>query len=301
MATQPTRGVTIRIFLVDGKPQGLRLVERMGWTGTFLAFARADYPSARAREEVSQTGVYVLLGPDPVGRRLQQVYVGEADNIRVRLDAHQKEKDFWTQGYVLTTKDNSLNKAHVRYLEARLLDLAAKADNASLDNGTAPEPARLSEPEIAEMETYLDNVLPLFSLVGVNVFEPAEEPAVTVTGAVTPSEPAADEDGERLYLKTQLTEAEGEDRSRGFLVFEGAVGRKMKRVMIPGYEQLRDRLLQEGILVEDGENVKLTKSHLFDSPSAAASVLSGGNKNGRTEWRDAAGRTLKELQEQTAS
>jgi hypothetical protein len=75
----------------------------------------------------------------------------------------------------------------------------------------------------------------------------------------------------------------------------------MKRVMIPGYEQLRDRLLQEGILVEDGENVKLTKSHLFDSPSAAASVLSGGNKNGRTEWRDADGRTLKELQEQTAS
>jgi hypothetical protein len=42
-------------------------------------------------------------------------------------------------------------------------------------------------------------------------------------------------------------------------------------------------------------------SHLFDSPSAAASVLSGGNKNGRTQWRDAAGRTLKELQEQTAS
>lgn len=122
-----------------------------------------------------------------------------------------------------------------------------------------------------------------------------------MNGAVAPSEPAADEGGERLYLKTQLTEAQGEDRSRGFLVFEGAVGRKMKRVMIAGYEQLRDRLLQEGILVEDGENVKLTKSHLFDAPSAAASVLSGGNKNGRTEWRDAAGRTLKELQEQTAS
>lgn len=301
MATQPTRGVTIRIFLVDGKPQGLRLVERMGWTGSFLAFSRADYSSARAREEVSQTGAYVLLGPDPEGRRLQRVYVGEGENIRVRLDAHQKEKDFWTQGYVLTTKDDSLNKAHVRYLEARLLELAAKADNAFLDNGTAPEPARLSEPEIAEMETYLDNVLPLFALVGVNVFEPAEDPAVAATSAVTPSEPAADEGGERLYLKTQLTEAQGEDRSRGFLVFEGAVGRKIKRVMIPGYEQLRDRLLQEGILVEDGENVKLTKSHLFDSPSAAASVLSGGNKNGRTEWRDAAGRTLKELQEQTAS
>lgn len=302
MAIQPTRGVTIRVFLIDGTPQGLRLVERMGWTGSFLAFARADYLGARARQEVSQTGVYVLLGPDPEGRRTQRVYVGEADNIRTRLDAHQKEKDFWTQGYVLTTKDNSLNKAHIRYLEARLLDLAATADSASLDNGTAPEPARLSEPEIAEMETYLDNVLPLFALVGVSVFEPAEEPATTATRADAPSEPVADEDGsERLYLKTQLTEATGEDRSRGFLVFEGAFGRKMKRVMMPGYEQLRERLLQEGILVVEGDHVKLTKSHLFDSPSAAASVLSGGNKNGRTEWRDAAGRTLKELQEESAS
>jgi hypothetical protein len=85
------------------------------------------------------------------------------------------------------------------------------------------------------------------------------------------------------------------------LVLEGAVGRKIKRVMMPGYEQLRERLLQEGILVVEGEHLKLTKSHLFDSPSAAVSVLSGGNKNGRTEWRDAAGRTLKELQEQSAS
>jgi hypothetical protein len=84
-------------------------------------------------------------------------------------------------------------------------------------------------------------------------------------------------------------------------VFEGAVGRKVKKVMLPGYGQLRDRLVQEGILVADGDHVRLTKSHLFDSPCAAASVLSGGNKNGRTEWRNAAGRTLKQLQEQTAS
>jgi hypothetical protein len=302
MAIQPMRGVTIRVFLIDGTPQGLRLVERMGWTGSFLAFARADYHGARARQEVLQTGVYVLVGPDPEGRRTQLVYVGEADNIRTRLDAHQKEKDFWTQGYVLTTKDNSLNKAHVRYLEARLLDLAATADTASLDNGTAPEPARLSEPEIAEMETYLDNVLPLFPLVGVNIFELAEDATTAATRADAPSEPVADEDGsERLYLKTQLTEAIGEDRSRGFLVFEGAFGRKMKKVMMPSNEQLRERLLQEGILVVEGDHVKLTKSHLFDSPSAAASVLSGGNKNGRTEWRNAAGRTLKELQEQSVS
>jgi Domain of unknown function (DUF4357) len=151
------------------------------------------------------------------------------------------------------------------------------------------------------METYLDNVLPLFALVGVDVFEPADEPVMPATATETPTEPAVDERAARLYLKTQLTQAEGEDRSRGFLVLDGAVGRLEKKVMLPGYEQLRDRLVQEGVLVEDGDHVRLIRSHLFDSPSAAASVLSGGNKAGRTEWRDAAGRTLKEIQAQTAS
>lgn len=130
------RGVTLRVFLVDGTPQGLRVVDRTLWTGTCLAFARAGYAEARQRREVRQTGVYVLVGQDENSR--PRVYVGEGDDVRVRLDSHQREKDFWTHGYVLTTKDDSLNKAHVRWLEARLLQIAAEAGTADLDNGTAP-------------------------------------------------------------------------------------------------------------------------------------------------------------------
>jgi hypothetical protein len=202
---------------------------------------------------------------------------------------------------VLTTKDDSLNKAHVRYLEARLLKLARTADNAVLDNGTAPAALRLSEPEVAEMETYLDNGLTLFPLVGVNVFEPAEQGVPVAPQSQESSQESAGERAPRLFLTTQLTTAEGEDRASGFLVFEGALGRLEKKVMLSGYGQLRDRLVEEAILVEEGDHVRLTKSYAFDSPSAAASVLSGGNKNGRTEWRTASGRTLKDLQEESAA
>ncbi len=144
-------------------------------------------------------------------------------------------------------------------------------------------------------------MLPLFSLVGVNVFELAEERVQVAARPEEASQIAAEERVPRLHLTTQLTQAEGEDRARGFLVFEGALGRKEKKVMLSGYEQLRDRLVQERILVDVGDHVRLSKSYVFDSPSAAASVLSGGNKNGRTEWKDASGRTLKQLQEQSAT
>ncbi|HEY1774690.1 MAG TPA: DUF4357 domain-containing protein [Solirubrobacteraceae bacterium] len=159
----------------------------------------------------------------------------------------------------------------------------------------------MTEPEIAELETHLDNFIPLFELVGVNVFQPAA-PVTGLTNSLDISGGGTtDSDAPRLFLRTQLAEAEGEDRSRGFLVFEGAVGRAQKNVMQPGYEQLRDRLVQEGILVEDRDHVRLTKSYLFDSPSAAASVLSGGNKNGRTEWRDIGGVALREIQGRAAT
>lgn len=61
-------GASIRLFLADGTPQGIRLVERSQWTGVCLAFARADYARARLRGEFDRTGVYLLTGPDPEGK-----------------------------------------------------------------------------------------------------------------------------------------------------------------------------------------------------------------------------------------
>jgi Domain of unknown function (DUF4357) len=40
---------------------------------------------------------------------------------------------------------------------------------------------------------------------------------------------------------------------------------------------------------------------VFSSPSAAATVVLGRSANGRIEWKDAQGRTLKELQAQEAT
>lgn len=288
------RGSTIRIFLVDGTPQGIRLVERPGWTGCLLVVPRSDYVTARLRGEVATTGVYVLIGPDPEGVREQRVYVGEADEVRTRLDTHQQSKDFWTHAYVLATKDRSLNKAHVRYLESRLLSVAREADRAVIDNGTGPGVPPLSEPEVADMETYLDQVLPLFPLAGVDVFDTLEDIPTPVVAL--PSAHA--EPGIRYFLDSILTKAEGRDDARGFTVFEGALGRAETMVMTPSYTALRERLLAEGILERlDAQQVRLTKTTVFDSPSAAASVLTGGSKNGRDVWKDARGRTLKQNQQ----
>ncbi len=209
------RGTTIRIFLVDGTPQGLRVADKTGWTGSCLAFSRADYARARQRGELSGTGVYVLIGPDPEQPERQRVYVGEGDEVRTRLDQHQRTKDFWTNGYVLTSKDGSLNKAHIRYLEARLIALAQTAGRVALDNGTAPSYRGLSEAEVADMEGYLDEVVVMLPLLRVDAFDPLQTAPTPSKDSVTATGTAESTGLLKSYsLTAPLTQAEGRDTRR---------------------------------------------------------------------------------------
>ena len=117
----PSRGVLIRLFLAEGVSDGLWIVEKSNWTGVGLMCPRASYPRARSRDELTRPGVYVLVGPSETGGDRSRVYIGEADVLSKRLDQHFASKDFWTRAMVFTSKDQNLNKAHVRYLEARLV------------------------------------------------------------------------------------------------------------------------------------------------------------------------------------
>ena len=43
---------TIRIFVPDGDPEGVGLIDRMNWTGLGLVFRRSDWSEARKRSEM---------------------------------------------------------------------------------------------------------------------------------------------------------------------------------------------------------------------------------------------------------
>ena len=276
------RPAVIRVFLAQGSADGFRMIETSNWTGLGLVCSRADYLLVRRREEWSRPGVY-LLTAQPGDIERGQLYVGEADDVGGRVDNHVKNKDFWTTVVAFTSKDGNLNKAHVRYLEARLLNLAKKADRVQLLHGTEPPIPRLSEADIAEMEGYLSEMLVVLPLVGVIAFESLERKA-----------PIAN----RLVLIGKGANGTGDDTSEGFIVFEGSLARGDEVPSIsPGTTRLRARLAAELVLVPDQENLRFTKTYLFDSPSTAAAVLLGRSANGRIEWKDQQGRTLKQAQD----
>jgi len=145
---------SIKIFLPGGDPDGLRIIEKSNWSGAGLVVPRSLFGEGRQRGELSRTGVYVLLGP-PETSGLPRVYVGEGDPIRPRLEQHAAKKDFWTSGIAFTSKDENLNKAHVQYLEARLVALAMQAKRCVLDNGNVPALPSMSEADAADAEGFL--------------------------------------------------------------------------------------------------------------------------------------------------
>ncbi|MFN3327112.1 MAG: GIY-YIG nuclease family protein, partial [Bryobacteraceae bacterium] len=168
-----SQGFSVRIFIPSGNPDGLRIIEKSHWIGQGLFFPRALFAEARQRDELKRTGVYVLWGPGESGQLLR-IYVGEGDSVLSRLDQHAKQKDFWTHAVVFTSKDQNLNKAHVKYLEARLVQLAADAKRAELDNGNIPQLPTLSEADKADAEAFLQDMLLCLPLLGLNVFEKAK-------------------------------------------------------------------------------------------------------------------------------
>lgn len=280
-----SRGFSVRIFLPSGEPEGIRIVEKSNWTGQGLAFPRAQFSEARSREELKRTGVYILWGLGDAGQ-LPKVYVGEGDSVHPRLMQHMKAKDFWTHAVVFTSKDQNLNKAHVQYLESRLVFLAAEAKRSELDNGNIPQIPALSESDTADADGYLEDMLLCLPVIGLNLFEKAK---------------AGSKKSKDLLLHAKGVEARGVDSNEGFIVRAGSQVVKKEVPSIHSYlAEIRKSLLTKQVLEVDGDMYRFTQDYTFNSPSTAAGVILGRSANGRTEWKNAKGKTLKEIQDAEA-
>lgn len=163
---------TIRIFVPDGDPEGLRIIDRMNWTGLGIVFPRTDWPKIKLRSEFSKPGVYILIGY-VTDDDLPTVYIGQGDVVRARLDSHIQNKDFWSKGiaFVSGTASGGLNRAHATWLEHALIHQAIKVDRSHLENGTEPQEPQLSEAEKADTQAFLREMLQILPLVGLNAFE----------------------------------------------------------------------------------------------------------------------------------
>ena len=270
---------TIQMCIFDGNPNGRIMCELSNWNGRVYKISRKDLNDYAERVDSNYTGVYFLIGKDEDNN--DTVYVGEAERMIVRLKQHLKDQNYWNDCVVVISKDNILNKAHVKYLENKFYKLALDAKRSNIVNNTIPTCSSISEFDEAMLEEFIDNSKLLVNTLGYKTFDKID---VSVT------------EKDLMYINAARG-AEG----KGYLLPEGFMVLKNSKIAVDttpsmpdSLKNLRKKLIEKEIINSDF--VFLT-DYVFTSPSVAAAIVMGRSANGRTEWKTIDNRSIKDIEE----
>lgn len=278
-------GKTIELFLVNGTADSLITAELSNWNGKAIKIPRIEVASCN-RNDITQAGVYFLFCKEDDGS--DSVYIGESENVKERLIQHlrdyqsEKEKYYWNTAVTFVGRD--LNKALIRYLEDRLVEIARNSKRYIVLTKNTFSNTVMKESQIAVMEEFIDNVKVLINVLGYKVLEPL----------VQENLPSASVDDEMLFITSGSVNATGRVTTEGFVVYEGSTldNKGSVNSLSSGMKKLRQDLIESNKV----ENNVIKENILFSSSSAAASFVLGYSVSGPQRWKTKDGRTLKDIE-----
>lgn len=272
---------TIQLFLLDATPNGRWICELSNWIGIAYKIPRNLVKESDARTELTSPGVYFLFGKDESKER-PYIYIGEAENTIMRLKQHLK-KDGWSEVIVFISKDSSLNKAHIKFLENKFYNLAVESDRYIVDNSTIPTKPTISEAEEAVLNEFAHNAKILMNTIGHKVFEPYFDKA---------NNPV--EDDKFFYLSVENGKATCVPTSEGFILLKGStIHQTASASLSVGIKKQVEECRANGQIT----NNILQHDRPFTSSSAAAAFAAGYSISGPKQWKTASGKTLKSIEE----
>ena len=292
------RSKNINMFLMDGEVTGKIKCTLSNWTGVIYKIPRIQLGDLKSRDEMKQSGIYFLFGRDE-DKQKDVTYIGQAttrkngEGVLLRIQEHTRDThaDYFNDVIILTTQNNSFGPTEISYLENKFTQLAKQAGRYIVKNGNDPNPGNVTEEKESELDEIIENTLMIIGTLGYRVFVPMTKEV---------SQDLTDNHSTYLYLKrktkksNKVIEATCERTTEGFVVLEGSqVEIKDSPYLPASLKEMRQNLIASRV-IQDGV---LKEKQLFSSPSYAAAFLLGMQTNGRTDWKDQDGRTLKELEE----
>ena len=292
------RSKNINMFLMDGEVTGKIKCTLSNWTGVIYKIPRIQLGDLKSRDEMKQSGIYFLFGRDE-DKQKDVTYIGQAttrkngEGVLLRIQEHTRDThaDYFNDVIILTTQNNSFGPTEISYLENKFTQLAKEAGRYIVKNGNDPNPGNVTEEKESELDEIVENTLMIIGTLGYRVFVPMTKKV---------SQDLTDNHSTYLYLKrktkksNKVIEATCERTTEGFVVLDGSqVEIKDSPYLPASLKEMRQNLIASRV-IQDGV---LKEKQLFSSPSYAAAFLLGMQTNGRTDWKDQDGRTLKELEE----
>lgn len=306
-------GKSIRIYLADADPSGMRHAEIVNWSGQALAFPRNKVRELKQWPEINKQGVYFLFGQDEK-TGLDAVYIGETEVVIDRIFQHLSQKDFWLDCIAFTSKDENLTKSHIKYLESKFVAAAMAASRYVVMNSSTPQESALPRADRDAMDKFYYNAKILLGVLGHRLLDPLQsKPEHLSTTSV----------GNENNLKTDnilenVKEENNDSQSMFFInsgkisasailsgneitVLENSQVAKKPQIGLPlSYKELRSKLIKFGVLKEMTDHFVFTRNYSFSSPSQAGSIVVGTSINGRIGWKSRSGKSIKEIEGENA-
>ena len=192
----------------------------------------------------------------------------------------------WTGKAVIAffiSKDENLTKAHIRYIEGRLIEIAKSADRSVVMNSQGSG-SKLPESDREDMEVFLEKMQQVLPVLGIEAFVQAA------------SKVESEAEKEMLTCKIKNVVASGYLTPNGIVVLarsEAVLEERGSAKKWPSVMAQRNKLIEEGGLVQEGDKYVFVKDTEFSSPSSAAAVIHGGSANGLIAWVNANDKSLK--------
>lgn len=296
------QGKNINLYLIDGEVSGIIKCTLYNWTGVIYKIPRTQLTrtTIKNRMDLKHSGIYFLIGSDMITNK-NIVYVGQASNrkngegILSRVLEHTRDNhsDYFNEVLILTTQTNTFGPTEISYLEHKFTQLAKRSHRYTVRNSNEPSIGNVTEEKESELDEVIENSKVVIGALGYRIFKPVLEEQVEKN--------TQDVDNELTLYLERKTKKSGikikavcKRTSEGFVVLKDSMidvvdSDSLPTVLVTLRENLRNQnVIKSGILREN---------QLFSSPSYASAFILGMSSNGRTDWKNEEGKTLKEIEE----
>jgi hypothetical protein len=272
---------TITIYLPNGEPKGIKVVEMTNRTirATYIPRNKLAYLYDNSNDY--KVALYILYGFED---DTEKVYFGETEDIVKRIKKHNEEKDFWQYAIIITTKDQSFTKTHVKYLEQLCIKEAENINRFKLDNSNSGLDTHAPKSLLADIYDAFETIKIYIGVLGLKVFEKTTTESQTIKKV------------DIFYYKSKNIDewdASAEFTEEGLVVRKGSKARLCITNDTPNnVVELRNKLENMGTLERTDNFLVFTKDYVFHSPSLAANTIRGGHNNGWITWVNEIGQNL---------
>lgn len=260
----------------NGQPDGIRSIRRNLSTMTVYVIPRPLLAEAKTISGINRPGIYYLINEND-DNKIAQIYVGQTRNGILRLDDHNRSKDFWNKAIMFLADNKTFSLDMISGLEKFAIIKAQESKRYKVENTVVPK-YEIDEYDMASVEEIYDEIQFIMCTQGYKMDNVKSSTSSDI-----------------FHTTRNGISALGIYDGEKFQVLEGSQININKPVHLARYNKQRAELLASGEISQVDGKYFLNITIEFNTPSGASDFVLGGSTNGWVEWKNSEGKTLNEI------